>query len=539
MRRTAVVLVALAGLTWPSSITAPGADGHSYLVGPADSRELVRATLVLRTSGQHELERLIASGRTLPPTAIGVRYGLTRMRLRRLRRQLARRGLRVERVYRHRGAARVRGSVAAMAKTFGVEFYNYLGPLSDRYRNAVGEPVVPPELRRSVRAVASLSTQNWASSLAVQRRGLQPIDAARAYGVEPLWQRGFRGRGESIAVVSFARVRDEDVALFDLRTGLRGGRPIEHVPLFGGTKELHVEAALDVEVIRSVAPEAQIIVYETKLDHFPGRFGDVINEIVEDRRAQVVSVSYGRCDDTRYLARGDRLNGEEALRLAAASGVSVFIASGDQGAYDCQGHDWGDLRLSTSWPGNSPSAVSVGGTRLSLNPDGTYRSEAGWEDILSTWGSGGGLNRLESRPTWQVAPGVDNASSNGRRQLPDVAAAADPDSPFFVVYRGQEQAAGGTSAAAPYWAAVYALSRQYARTRGAGEPGYANPLLYAVARTHPEVFNDVTQGGNRFYRARPGWDYVTGLGSPNAALLAQAVSDYVLERGRRRRSRPD
>jgi kumamolisin len=222
------------------------------------------------------------------------------------------------------------------------------------------------------------------------------------------------------------------------------------------------------------------------------------------------------------------MNGERALRLAAASGITVFVASGDQGAYDCQTHDWGDLRLSTSWPGNSPWVVSVGGTLLSVNADGTYRSEAGWEDILSTWGSGGGWNPSAERPGWQRAPGVDDASSNGRRQVPDVAAAADPDSAFFVVYRGREEAVGGTSAAAPFWAGVMALTRQYARRKDADVPGYANPLLYAVARSDPAAFHDVTSGGNRYFRARRGWDYVTGLGSPNVEAFAEATAAYLL-----------
>lgn len=521
MKALVVTFAALAALGSPAS-TGRQTDGW-----PADPRERTRVGLVLRLPGQRALDRLIAAGQTLAPAEIGRRYGLPERELERLRRRLAARDLELARIYPHRGAVGVRGTVGAVSRAFQVSIREYAG-----HREPVGEPVVPFDLRDAVVGVAGLGERPIGHALAGERPGLQPVDVARAYDIEPLWRKRFTGRGESVAVVSFAAVRDEDIALFDTLTGTTAPL-VERIPVFGGTTEPHVEAALDVQVIRSVAPGARILVYETSLDFFPGRFGDVINEIVAQRRARIVSVSYGRCDDRKYLRRGDRASGEQALRLAAASGVSVFIASGDQGAYDCQGHDWGDQRLTTSWPGDSPSAVSVGGTLLSLNPDRSYRSEAGWEDILSTWGSGGGLNPLHDRPAWQSALGLENRYSTGRRQVPDVAGPADPDSPFFVVFRGQPTAAGGTSAAAPFWAGVAAIVDQYARAQGVGPVGSANALLYGIAKRDPRAFHDVTRGGNRYYDAGRGWDYATGLGSPRVERLARAAVAYLEERRQR------
>ena len=170
-----------------------------------------------------------------------------------------------------------------------------------------------------------------------------------------------------------------------------------------------------------------------------------------------------------------------------------------------------------------------GGTRLSVRKSGRYRDEAGWEDVISTFGGGGGLNPSDPRPPWQRGPGVDNSLSNGMRQVPDVAAAADSDSGVFVVFRGEKTVVGGTSAATPFWAAVAALIGERARRERLGDVGYLNPILYEIAGTasSSRAFHDVTKGGNRYHAAGPDWDYATGLGSPNVAALADAVIAYL------------
>jgi kumamolisin len=167
---------------------------------------------------------------------------------------------------------------------------------------------------------------------------------------------------------------------------------------------------------------------------------------------------------------------------------------------------------------------------LSVRTDGAYFAEAGWEEFLSTRASGGGINPSESRPAWQRGPGVDHASSNGRRQVPDVAAAAGDDSPYQIYYTPGDgtapwTTASGTSAAAPFWAGVALLLREVAQHEGVGRLGYLNPMLYDLAagdRTRA-VFHDVTVGGNLLHQATPGWDDATGLGSPDVTALARAI----------------
>ena len=211
------------------------------------------------------------------------------------------------------------------------------------------------------------------------------------------------------------------------------------------------------------------------------------------------------------------------------------MASGDNGVFDCWARDPSDQRETVDYPSSSPYTISVGGTHLWVRADGTYLSEAGWEDFLSTAGTGGGLNPIEKRPTWQKGPGVDNDLSNGKRQSPDVAAAGDPETGYRIWFTDPDSGEadwvqiGGTSAAAPFWAGSMALVRQLALHEGVGRLGFVNPMLYELAAgpDAAKLFHDVTRGGNLDQTAGPGWDYATGLGSPDVTALAGAIVTYL------------
>ena len=186
--------------------------------------------------------------------------------------------------------------------------------------------------------------------------------------------------------------------------------------------------------------------------------------------------------------------------------------------------------MTTDWPSGSQFVVAVGGTRLGLRTSGGYFSEEGWEDTLEGSGAGGGIAIRGPRPAWQVGDGVDLPGSAGLRLVPDVAAAADPDSGFYSVWRDTDDSLvqgsiGGTSAAAPFWAGSMLLVRQAAATAGKQPPGFLAPMFYRVAATDPKAFHDVTRGGNLGYDAGPGWDAATGLGSPDMARLLNALLD--------------
>ena len=174
-----------------------------------------------------------------------------------------------------------------------------------------------------------------------------------------------------------------------------------------------------------------------------------------------MSISWGRCDLADVNRPQVRAVESDAIQAAAAQGISIFVASGDAGAYDCQQGDENDDRVGIDWPSASADVIAVGGTRLSVRDNGTYLDEAGWEGVLGLSGGGGGVSDETPRPEFQRAPGVDNEFSTGGRQIPDVAGPADPASGYLSVDEGTVGVTGGTSGAAPFWAASMVLIRQY------------------------------------------------------------------------------
>jgi kumamolisin len=241
-------------------------------------------------------------------------------------------------------------------------------------------------------------------------------------------------------------------------------------------------------------------------------------------------------DGSLGLDPADRTATKRVLEAAVAQGISFFVASHDSGAYMCQLQLPTDTRPTLSWPSDDPNVVSVGGTRLSVRQDGSYLSEQGWEDILSQSGTGGGVNPEDPLPDYQTDVYQADQNPQRLRQTPDVAASADPDSGFYVVSPNPQTEAseagqvGGTSASTPFWAAAMLLVQQFAEQRGAGALGFVNPMLYAIAAdptAGSEPFHDVLRGGNRLHVCGPGWDFATGLGSPDVTALAQNVVDYL------------
>ena len=520
--------------------------GSDRVLGPVADDVVIDFSLVLEHRHDAALERYLADlavpgiggdGRTLAAGPFGERFGLADVEIDRLVDRVRAAGFDVVATYPQRTAIRLRGTAGEFASMFGTTLLELEQTSGRIYRTPATDVEVPEELAPYVSAVAGLDTRAVPGPHVVfdiPPDGLTPAQGAAAYGVTPLHDLGFTGQGETIAIYSAASFDPADVAAFDERFGIEGP-PVERVPVNGGTDDttsvLAGEVALDIDVIRGLAPQAQILNYEVPtadLQSFSQSIGDVVDQVVADGRVDVLSISYGLTDTTdhcgeSWLRPEDRLRGERALEAAAAAGIAVFVSSGDQGAYATQHFDQGCVRQTVTWPGSSPWVTSVGGTLLSVAADGAYLDEAGWEDLLWHWGTGGGNSPSEPRPEWQAAPGVQNEFSNGNRQVPDVAANADPDSGPITVFGGSILRSGGTSAAAPFWAGSMLLINQYLKAQGAAPAGFANPLLYRLASTpqpHPP-YHDVVRGGNRLRNCTPGWDYATGLGSPNVWNIAQ------------------
>jgi kumamolisin len=192
--------------------------------------------------------------------------------------------------------------------------------------------------------------------------------------------------------------------------------------------------------------------------------------------------------------------------------VALFAASGDYGDHPCPTSP----AVGTVYPASDPDVTAVGGTDLTLTSSGAYAGETAWS------GSGGGYSKDFPRPSWQTGSPIFTKYRN----IPDVAFDADPRTGVAVYFQGQWAEVGGTSLGAPSWAAIWTLATQYHQQRTGKILGYPNPLLYGLANSakRTAVFHDVTTGSNGTYQAGPGWDFVTGWGSPNVYNLVRALT---------------
>jgi subtilase family serine protease len=513
------VVIALAGQTHRAPARVDGS------LGPTNPSKRIAVSLILRVPRQGELARYLNTKHqpTLPPREFGRRFGMSARRIQDLERQLKTRRLKVARTFPQRTAMQITGTVGELENVFSTRLVNRVDAHGEHYYAPASAPRIPAWLSGEVNGVTGLNTRPVLRAADVPAGGLDPQTLARAYNFAPLKAQRITGAGQTVAVVSFDSFADQDLSSYEAKFGIQGP-PVQHVRVSGGTLpgEGQQEVNLDVDTIRAIAPGAQILDYEAPQGTVT--MADVINQIVADGRAHVISTSWGRCD--LLVPDAARMADENALAAARAAGITVFAASGDNGAYDCQAEDLSDQRLSVDWPAASGSVVAVGGTRLAVRQDRSYLAEYGWEDTLKGDGSGGGLASVTQRPAWQIGPGVQNQFSDGRRQLPDVAGPGDPDSGMVVVSRGRLHEIGGTSAAAPFWAATLLLAREYGQRHHAADPGFIAPALYRLAanpRT-ANAFHRAIRGGNRRFGVTAGWNYVDGLGSPDVALLARELA---------------
>jgi kumamolisin len=205
---------------------------------------------------------------------------------------------------------------------------------------------------------------------------------------------------------------------------------------------------------------------------------------------------------------------QAALQDAAALGVTVIVAAGDDGSTDGAS----DGQPHVDFPSSSPYALACGGTELKAS-NGQIQSEVVWNETASGEGStGGGVSVDFLLPAFQAKLNVPKAANGyAGRGVPDVAGNADPLTGYQVLVDGKSQVIGGTSAVAPLWAALIArLNQQLGSALG-------NPHA-AFYQIGTASFRDITQGNNGSYQAAAGWDPCTGLGSPNGQALLTALS---------------
>jgi len=272
---------------------------------------------------------------------------------------------------------------------------------------------------------------------------------------------------------------------------------------------------LDIEVSGSIAPGAKIVVYFA--DNTDAGFLNAITTAVHDsaNNPSVVSISWGGPESS--WTQQAMTSMDEAFQSAAAMGVSVCVAAGDDGSTD----GVTDGLNHVDFPASSPNVLACGGTQLVASAN-SITGETVWNELGNNEGAtGGGISDVFPLPTWQKGAGVPpsaNPNKNVGRGVPDVTGDADPTTGYVTRVDGNPDVIGGTSAVAPLWAGLIALINQRI-----GKPvGFINPLLYQDAATARDL-NDIISGNNGAYSAGPGWDACSGLGSPIGTQVAAAL----------------
>ncbi len=421
----------------------------------------------------------------------------------------------------------VGGPAGAVERVFSVRIHEYRAVSGRRYYASARDPVIPHALASIVVGTGHVSNYPDRGFRIVPVGGLRPADLFSAYNITPLRSRHLDGSGETIAFIEIDGFHQSDFNAFTQHFGLSAMHPIVRA----GPRLSNVdgEAELDMEVAHEIAPGAKLLVYNCSRRCSSSDMVNLESLAVRQNPRSIINISLGGCES----AEGQGLVSAESSVFTEADllGESVFAASGDNGAFTCLDQNWGAPpgpgAIGVSSPASSPGLTSVGGTRLSLHANATWYREEVWENPPATAGSGGGVSAYFPRPSWQHGQGVDNLyDRSGRREVPDVAADADPAGSVQIIVNGHLTAAGGTSQAAPIWAGITALVDQYLRGRKEAPAGFLNPTLYALASGKPAYapFHDVTAGSNLVYPATTGYDMASGLGTPDAWNLARDLA---------------
>jgi kumamolisin len=426
------------------------------------------------------------------------------------------------------------GTVSQFDAAFGVDLQRFEYP-GGSYRGRVGAVHLPDELHGVVEAVLGLDNRPVARPHFRARRPHGNVhwhaNAGGATSYTPLQIASLynfpsgTGEGECVAIIELGGGdRTSDLSNYFSSLGIQPAPRVTAVSVDHGKNHPtgdpngpDGEVMLDIEVIGAIAPGANIVVYFAP--NTDAGFLDAITTAVHDtiNKPSVISISWGGPESS--WTQQSMTAFDSAFQSAATIGITVCVASGDNGSSD----GVTDGANHVDFPASSPYALACGGTSVQASGN-TITSETVWNDGAQGGASGGGVSSFFQLPAWQDSLEVTLTSGGSQpltmRGVPDVSGDANPETGYDVRIDGSDTVIGGTSAVAPLWAGLIARINS---AKGSSI-GYINPRLYAA----PSALNDITSGNNGSYAASPGWDACTGLGSPNganvAALLEQAAT---------------
>ncbi|TSK06585.1 MAG: hypothetical protein FPO08_07945 [Geobacter sp.] len=443
-------------------------------------------------------------------------------------------GLTITGTHANRTVLDVAGPASAVEAAFELQMHQYQAQSGRNFIAPDHDPGVPGTIAACISGVIGLdSAAKWRTHSHSTRAaglpmatpyqigtgpggGMTPKDVAAAYNLAPVTA---TGTGQTLALFQLDGYTPSDIAAYARYYGLPAV-PLQNVLVdgFSGAPGSGAgEVTLDIELQMAMAPGAsRIIVYQGP--NTTKGVLDTYNRIATDNLAKQVSTSWG-------LSEGDSgsafLNSENAIfQQMAAQGQTIYAAAGDSGAYD------NGSTLSVDDPASQPYVVGVGGTRLYLDGSGAYSRESTWNGgTVSGGAGGGGVSYFWPIPSWQQK--LSNVASSVMRNVPDVALNSDPGTGYSIYFQGQWWIYGGTSCAAPLWAAFTARVNQQRATGGLPPLGFANPTLYQLGTGsgYGTSFHDVADSTtNLYYPAITGYDNATGWGSFNGANLFTALA---------------
>ena len=504
----------------------------------------------------------------LKAAEIGAKFGVSEQDASAVQQWLLSQGLEVKHVANSRRFVIFSGTVAQVEAAFHTQMHQYEFQGQPFIANSQ-EVQIPLALAPVVRGVVRLSSTPKSTNVRIAGKGeydnskgqitftngehaITPADFATIYNLNPLYQAGINGAGQTIAIVARSDIFSRDVfdfmSIFGISFGgfyytINGDDP-------GYVSGSDVEATLDLTWSAAIAPGAtpNIVISQSN-------FADGVDIsaafIVDNALANVMSTSFSSCEQQMGPIGTEFYYSLWAQ--AAAEGITAVVSSDDSGGAGCDLPGSGLFAqngLAVNALASTPFNVAVGGTQFddtadpakywsSTNDSTTkasvlsYIPEKAWNESsadsgnVSLWAGGGGVSTLWAKPEWQVGAGVP---ADGMRDLPDVSLTAASHDGYVLCFgssceSGGIYTVGGTSASAPAFAAIMALVNQQAGTPQ-GNPNY---VLYQLAAQHPEIFHDTTLGDNKVpdangdftvgYSTGPGYDLATGLGSFDANAL--------------------
>lgn len=496
---------------------------NARVVGPTPSTNPVRVSVIVKRRQPLDVAGL--RGRQLTREEFLATYAANPAAFDQLRRFAAEHALSIDEAASSlaRRTLVLYGTAEQMQNAFQVELQE-MEHNGQRYRVCRGGMTMPADCAALVDAVLGLDTRPQARSHLRRLKDLRPA-AVGAQSYLPRQVAQFynfpltlNGSGETIGIIELGGgYTTSDIQQYFQNQGIAPPNVVA-VSVDGGTNAptnpngADSEVMLDIEVAASIAPAAKIAVYFSP--NTDQGFIDALTTAVHDttNHPSVISISWGGPESSWTQQALTAL--DDACQSAAALGVTITVASGDNGSTD----GVSDGANHVDFPASSPHVLACGGTAIATS--GTaLTNEVVWNDEAQGGGAtGGGVSTVFALPTWQQNANVSAATNGGNgRGVPDVAGDAAPESGYQIEVDGQSEVVGGTSAVAPLWAGLIALLNQ-----SLGKPvGFLNPQIYPLLGS--AAFRDITQGNNGAYSAGPGWDACTGLGSPDGNSLLAAL----------------